>query len=632
MSTLEQVVDAGTSGENAASGLARQLDWLKTQLRGDVAGAWPAAPDSALDALAERFGLSPFARALLLFAAAPDLDGEALALITARDVRHPWPTLALAWRLFGASDPAALAPDAPLRAFDLVRFGGDGALATRALYADERVVFALCEVATIDAWLAPWLSALPGRAISPPRDPALADALARALADEDDPLVVLCGGTAAERRAHILDAARLIDANAWLLTLPDAQQPDPDPLEFVRRWRREAALAANVLVVDASGWPARWLHALEQLSTCVVAADTPPALDGLRAQKLLRIGDSGIVAHAARWRATHPALDRDGALRLAAEFRHAPEQIAIDMFSTPGTTDDDARAARAEHAAQSACRALTAAGMSGLADRIDSPVNWDDLVLPAEQAGQLRDLAQHAAARAVVGEAWGFTRRGGRGHGIAALFSGPPGTGKTLAARIVARGLGHDLYRVDLSRVVSKYVGETEKNLARVFDAADAGGAVLLFDEADALFGKRSEVKDSHDRYANLEIAYLLQRIEAFNGLAILTSNLDRALDAAFLRRLAFVVRFPFPGEAARHDIWTRAFPADAPCAALPFARLARLPVAGGHIAAIAWSAACRAAQTSGTIELEHVIAAARAECAKLDKPWQEGWLREDAR
>ncbi|MEM5317146.1 ATP-binding protein [Paraburkholderia sp. JHI869] len=270
--------------------------------------------------------------------------------------------------------------------------------------------------------------------------------------------------------------------------------------------------------------------------------------------------------------------------------------------------------------------------MSGLADRIDSPVNWGNLVLPAEQAGQLHDLAQHAAARAVVGDAWGFTRRGGRGHGIAALFSGPPGTGKTLAARIVARVLGHDLYRVDLSRVVSKYVGETEKNLARVFDAADAGGAVLLFDEADALFGKRSEVKDSHDRYANLEIAYLLQRVEAFNGLAILTSNLDRALDAAFLRRLAFVVRFPFPGEAARHDIWTRAFPAEAPCAPLPFARLARLPIAGGHIAAIAWSAACRAALASGTIELEHVIAAARAECVKLDKPWQESWLREDVR
>ncbi len=628
MSTLEQIVDTGPATEPAVSALARQFDWLKTQLSGDDAGPWPAAPDSALDQLADRFALSPFARALLLFAAAPDLDGEVLALMTARDVRHPWPTLALAWRLFGANDPAALAPDAPLRAFDLVRFGGEGPLATRALYADERVVFALCEVATLDAWLAPWLSALPGHAVSPPRDPALANALARALADDDDPLVVLCGGSAAERRAHVLDAARLIDADAWLLTLADAQQADPDPLEFVRRWRREAALAPNVLVVDASGWPARWLHALERLTTCVVAADTPPALAGLRTQRQLRIGASGLVEQATRWRAAHPALSRDGALRLAAEYRHAPEQIAIEALAN----NDPDTASHAERAAQGACRALTAAGMSGLAERIDAPVGWNDLVLPAEQAGQLRDLAQHAAARAVVGDAWGFARRGGRSHGIAALFSGPPGTGKTLAARIVARALGHDLYRVDLSRVVSKYVGETEKNLARVFDAADAGGAVLLFDEADALFGKRSDVKDSHDRYANLEIAYLLQRIETFNGLAILTSNLDRALDAAFLRRLAFVVRFPFPGEAARHDIWTRAFPADAPCAALPFARLARLPIAGGHIAAIAWSAACRAAQTTGTIGLEHVVAAARAECAKLDKPWQESWLREDAR
>src|SRR5690606_38905988 len=156
---------------------------------------------------------------------------------------------------------------------------------------------------------------------------------------------------------------------------------------------------------------------------------------------------------------------------------------------------------------------------------------------------------------------WGFARRGARGLGIAALFHGPSGTGKTLAAEVIARRLGLDLVRVDLSGVVSKYIGETEKNLRRIFDAADRGGCVLLFDEADALFGKRSEVRDSHDRYANIEVSYLLQRIEAFRGLAILTTNLRQGLDTALLRRLRFVVAFPFPDTAERRRIWERALP-----------------------------------------------------------------------
>src|SRR5256885_3026585 len=174
-------------------------------------------------------------------------------------------------------------------------------------------------------------------------------------------------------------------------------------------------------------------------------------------------------------------------------------------------------------------------------------------------------MAIHVRHRTTVYETWGFAAKSSRGLGISALFAGPSGTGKTLAAEIMANELRLDLYRIDLSQIVSKYIGETEKNLRRVFDAAETAGAVLLFDEADALFGKRSEVKDSHDRYANIEVSYLLQRMEAYRGLAVLTTNLKGAVDNAFMRRLRFIVQFPFPDALHRAEIWKRIFPRQTP-------------------------------------------------------------------
>jgi SpoVK/Ycf46/Vps4 family AAA+-type ATPase len=219
---------------------------------------------------------------------------------------------------------------------------------------------------------------------------------------------------------------------------------------------------------------------------------------------------------------------------------------------------------------------------------------------------------------------WGFGAGSGRGLGIAALFAGDSGTGKTFAAEALANAAGLDLYRIDLATVVSKYIGETEKNLQRVFDAAEASGAVLLFDEADALFGKRSEVKDSHDRYANIEVAYLLQRIEAYRGLAILTTNLKSAIDRAFLRRLRFVVQFPFPDDAARAAIWRRQFPPRAPLGEIDVAALARLQLAGGHIRSVALNAAFRAAEAGTPIGHRLLLDAARTEFAKLERGLRE--------
>jgi len=223
-----------------------------------------------------------------------------------------------------------------------------------------------------------------------------------------------------------------------------------------------------------------------------------------------------------------------------------------------------------------------------------------------------------------------------RGLGIGVLFTGVSGTGKTMAAEVIANDLGLCLYRIDLSAVVSKYIGETEKNLRRVFDAAEDGGVILFFDEADALFGKRSEVKDSHDRYANIEINYLLQRMEAYRGLAILATNMKSALDQAFMRRLRFVVNFPFPGPAERQAIWEGVYPKPDEKGVLPgtpveapdYNHLARLNVTGGSIHNIALNAAFRAAAAGKSVTVPLILEAARTEFRKLEKPINESEFR----
>ncbi|MGH7429891.1 MAG: ATP-binding protein, partial [Candidatus Methylomirabilaceae bacterium] len=267
-----------------------------------------------------------------------------------------------------------------------------------------------------------------------------------------------------------------------------------------------------------------------------------------------------------------------------------------------------------------ACREQAACRLDELAQRIIPCHTWADIVLPDDILRQLQEIAAQVAKRPHVYEQWGFGARLSRGRGISALFSGPSGTGKTMAAEILAHDLKLDLYRIDLAGVVSKYIGETEKNLRKVFDAAEQSGAILFFDEADALFGKRSEVKDSHDRYANIEISYLLQRMEDYRGLAILATNMKSHLDQAFLRRLRFLVDFPFPDSADRQRIWQKVFPSQTPVEGLDYAFLSRLEIAGGNIKNIALNAAFLAAKAGHLVRMEHVLHAAKREYAKIDK------------
>ena len=270
------------------------------------------------------------------------------------------------------------------------------------------------------------------------------------------------------------------------------------------------------------------------------------------------------------------------------------------------------------------CRTQARPRLEDLAQRIETQASWEDLVLPEKQKKTLQEIEAHLRQRSKVYEEWGFAGGERKGLGISALFSGQSGTGKTMAASVLAKKLNLDLYRIDLSAVVSKYIGETEKNLRRIFDAAETGGGILLFDEADALFGKRTDVKDSHDRHANVEVSYLLQRMEAYQGLAILTTNFQNVLDSAFLRRIRFVVPFPFPDVESRAEIWQRIFPSQTPTENLNFKKLGRLNIAGGNIRNIALNAAMLAADIDEPVMMKHVIQATQSEYAKLERPLTE--------
>ena len=269
----------------------------------------------------------------------------------------------------------------------------------------------------------------------------------------------------------------------------------------------------------------------------------------------------------------------------------------------------------------SACKLKSNQKLSSLSQKIKPIYTWKDIVLPSDNLQQLKDICSYVKFKHVVFNDWGFGDKLSLGKGLNALFYGSSGTGKTMAAEIIANELNLDLYKIDLSSVVSKYIGETEKNLNKIFNEAETSNSILFFDEADALFGKRSEVKDAHDRYANIELGYLLQKMEEHEGIVILATNLLKNMDEAFTRRIHFQVEFPFPDEEHRLRIWKNIFPKEAPINEIDFEFLAKkIIIAGGNIKNIIVSAAFKAAESSGKIDMKHIILAAKSEMQKMGK------------
>ncbi len=609
----------------------------------------PGAP-AAIDMLCELFRLSPFERDLLLLCAGVELDSAIAGLVAAAngELRVAAPTFSLALAALPGAHWSALAPTGPLRRWRLIAVGNGPAALHSPLRIEERVLHYLAGAEHLDARLAGIVRPVAPDAALVPVHQALADRMAaawRAPRSGGLPLAQLCGGDRALRRAVVAAACRALGLGLYA-TSAEALPAAPGELEALARlWEREAALAGLALLVecpDRDGDQAKLGAArglAEQVSGALIVAGAE-RLDGVeRPSVALEVARLTAAEQRAIWRAAlgATAARLNGQFdQIAAQFdlpAHTIRTIGAETLQQFEASADQSAIDNLQSTIWQACRTQARPRLDELAQRIESAAAWDDLVLPEAQLEMLRGVLAHVRQRATVYERWGFARRGGRGLGITALFAGPSGTGKTLAAEVLANELRLDLYRVDLSQVVSKYIGETEKNLRRVFDAAEGGGAVLLFDEADALFGKRSEVKDSHDRYANVEVSYLLQRMEAYRGLALLTTNMKQAIDPAFLRRIRFVVTFPFPDTAQRAEIWRRVFPPAVPTAGLDAEKLAWLSVSGGNIANIALGAAVLAADAGAPVGMAHVLAAARVEYAKLDRTLTEaetkGWLIE---
>lgn len=573
-----------------------------------------------LDALQDRFDLSEFERALIVLSAGVELDGEFGRLVASRDPGGRGPSFGLALAALPGPHWSALRPEGPLRRWQMLALRDDGPLVRARLMIDERLLHWLVGAAPQSTAIGQVASPLSAMHELPPPHAELARHIAgRLTAGGKLPVIELLGPERASRLAVAQLAATLAGLQPWRLPA-EAIPADPAACaQLVRQWERELVLDGVVPVIDMDAGTGPRVAAFAQafegpLFLCAAAT----AGDIGRATARHELTPLEYADRRQLWaQALGVAEDAAGLDRLAYQFALNPADVAAAATEAKFAGPPEGLVDRA----WSEARSRTRRDAEGLARRVVSKVRWEDMVLPEAQLASLRAVEDQVRHQATVYAEWGFGAGSGRGLGITALFSGPSGTGKTTTAEAMAASLGLDLLHIDLSQVVSKYIGETEKNLDLVFTAAESGGSILLFDEADAIFGKRSEVRDSHDRYANMEVSYLLQRMEAYRGLAILTTNQKNSIDDAFLRRIRFVVHFPFPDRALRETLWRRAFPAGVAPEPLDWGALSRLSLAGGSIRNIALNAAFFAAASGETVGMAHVQRALAAEGAKTEAP-----------
>jgi hypothetical protein len=632
-----------------------------------------------LPRLAERFALDSFEADVLLLCAAPEVElrYETLYAYIQNDVTKKRPTVDLAFRLFCETTEerfarrAAFDTTAPLLRHHLIRLyddpqDRDPPLPARYIKADERIMDCLLDREEIDHRLRPFTRLMVfAPTTQRPNDPItqspnhptpslaalpLPDGVRRQLAraaplfagrgvflfhgpegaGRQSAAAALC----AEHRRPLL-AADLAEMGAseqpfgLLMSLLRREAEMRDAALYLRRF--EALLAEEE--------PARSrLHALQRVLAGLAAplflgSDAPWHPDGRWGGCRFLSFEFPLPAYPLRLQLWTQAL-ANGTGRRVSKNADLPA-LANKFVLSPGQIAEAAREAAHRAAARcperheigmedlyAAARARSSRELRGLAQKIEPVYSWEDIVLPPRPMQQLREVAASVRYRHVVYSDWGFDRKLALGKGLNVLFSGLSGTGKTMAAQVLARELALDLYRIDLSAVVSKYIGETEKNLSAIFRAARASNAILFFDEADALFGKRSEVKDAHDRYANIEVAYLLQQVEEYEGMVILATNLSRNMDEAFARRMHHTLEFPFPDAPHRERIWKGMFPPEAPLAPdTDMGFLARqFEMAGGNIRNAALAGAFLAAREGGAIRMEHLIQAVARELQKLGK------------
>jgi hypothetical protein len=613
-----------------------------------------------LEKLCQRFNLSEFEKNLLLLCAGIELDSTFSDLCAEAHGKKQWcyPTFGLALRALPSSHWSALTPDRPLRHWQLIDFSLRDNLTDAELCIDERILHYLVGVQTTDPLLTEIIELpqeTPNQLI--PSYQNLVDKIQSlwrlSSTNETPPIIQLCGSEIEDK----IDIAQVVCTHFGRrvnLLSGDRLPINAEKLHtFTRRLARECILEHRTLLLNCddvdlsdSEQRAALNQFIEEFTGFVIVTTRTPLQKIKRQMIRFDVPKPEPQEQLFTWQTSiaelKAQLNGQGAqipnpeklsqdlLEISAQFNLSTSTIRNACTATAGQLTTQS-APSFKQALWESCRVQARPGLDTLAERIDSKLSWDDLVLPPLQKGILEDISVHVRQKATVYEKWGFAAKNRRGLGITALFSGPSGTGKTLAASVLANELNLDLYKIELSTVVSKYIGETEENLQRIFDAAESGGTILLFDEADSIFGKRSEVTDSKDRYANLEVSYLLQRMESYSGLAILTTNLQSNLDSAFMRRLRFVAQFSFPDAAHRQKIWQRIFPPNTPTQGLSFEKLAQLNTPGGIIRIIGLNAAFTAADAGEPVQMKHILRATQTEYEKLGKSLTSvevaGWI-----
>jgi DNA polymerase III delta prime subunit len=624
------------------------------------------AEDHLFSALQRRFSLSQFDLWVLLVAVAAELDPryERFFAYLQDDLSRKRPTVGLILDLWCGSPEEKMgmrsrfAPEAPLMENGLVHLCVDtdqshAPLLSHYVAPDEQVIHFLVGSLELDSrltHLARWVypASGPDDILLPQESKGALLALTARAMWENSPLRLYFGGHSGRgQRETVEGLAGGISLPLLKVDISPTEKTDQELSEIVRiafteAWVREAWLfisgiealkAANPLALEAlrsglkahsgftvlSGNDIDVPETLRQSDIISLSFHLPDA--DLRKQRWLRrlehakatVDLETLSTLAERFQLNFPQIDHAVSDAMAqARWRLATEQHGGQKQEAPLTPTREELFA--------ATRAQAGHGLAEMAQKIRPAAGWKDIVLPKDTLAQLKEICGRASNnRTVLGD-WGFGEKLSQGKGLAVLFAGPSGTGKTMAAEVIARELGLDIYKIDLAGIVSKYIGETEKNLARLFEAAESSNAILFFDEADALFGKRSEVHDAHDRYANIETAYLLQKLEQYEGIAILATNLRANLDEAFSRRLAFTVQFPFPDDAQRKRIWEVIWPENAPLEEeIDFEFISkRFKLAGGNIKNAALAAAFLAAEDGETIRTAHLLQAIRREYQKM--------------
>lgn len=594
------------------------------------------SPPPALVTITKAFGLSHFERFILLLCVGYELDTEfANSLEGLKRIQSVKPTFGMALSLFSEAHWSAFAPISPLRYWRLLEVENDSRLMDAPLKLDERILHFLTGISYLDDRLQGFVKPVQHFTLLVPSHTKSVDQVIHSWPHSNQttslPVMQLCGKRTADLLAICLKVSQTFEWGLYRLDANNIPTNSSEREALARLWTREAILDKAALVIVSEDYRSSLLtdFVQELFGPCFILGEYPC---DITPRAFVRVDVSSIKTTERKtlWQESlgdKAALLNGGIDHVASQF-----DLKVDDIVNLGRNIKQTEFSGDEHSLSARlwqeCRLQARKQLDSLAQRIDSVVSWDDLIIPIAQKHILRDIVAHVRQRYKVYQTWGFAKKMANAQGSSALFYGDSGTGKTMAAEVLANELQLDLYRVDLSQVVDKYIGETEKNLKKIFDAAESSGAILLFDEADSLFSKRSEVKSSLDRNANMEVSYLLQRMESYSGLAILTTNLKKEIDTAFLRRIRFSIQFPFPDVSTRKQIWSHIFPEAMPVSDLDPQKLASLNIAGGNIRNIALNAAFIAADQGDVVTMEHLAQAARREFSKIEKSISENELK----